>query len=66
MVSPTKRKLRQFERMEVNEMNKCLSFTFRGREKTAVFYKKTSLLLVQAALDHHPVKSPSHNNKIHF
>ena len=30
----------EFESMEVNEMNKYLSFMFRWQEKTAVFIRK--------------------------
>ena len=42
-------------------MNKCLSkFYFSVRRKDGSFYKKTGLLLVQAALNHH-LKSLPHN-----
>ena len=55
----------EFEGMEVNEMNKCLcKFYVSVRRKDGTFCNlKTSLLSVQAALDHH-LKSPLNTKKI--
>ena len=56
----------EFESMEVNEKNKCLSkFYVLVRRKDGSFHNlNNSLLSVRAALDHH-LKSPPHNkNKI--
>ena len=41
----------EFEAMEVNEMNKCLSkFYVSVRRKDGIFYKRNSLLSVRAKL----------------
>ena len=66
MVSLTNEFKTEFESMEVNESNKCLpKFNVSVTRKDGSFYKKTSLLSVRAALDHHP-KSPTLNEKVSF
>ena len=64
MVFPQQNELKTaFENMEVNGMNKCFSkFYVSARRKDGSFYKKTSLLSVQGALDH-LLKSRPHNEK---
>ena len=51
----------EFENMEIPEMNKCLSkFYVSARKKDGSNYKKTSLMSIRAALDHHLWSEP-HN-----
>jgi len=53
-----------FEIMEVNEMNKCLSkFYVSVSRKDGTYCKRNSLFSVRAALDRH-LKSPLYNKKI--
>ena len=55
-----------FETMEVNEMNKCLSkFYVSVRKKDGSYYKRNSLLSVRAVLDRH-LKSLPYNKKSSF
>ena len=53
----------EFENMEVEEMNKCLSkFYLSVRKQDGSFDKKTSLLSIREALDRQ-LKSPPYNKK---
>ena len=54
----------EFESMEVEEMNNCLSkFYLSARRKDGSYYKKTSLLSIRAALDRY-LRSPPFNKKV--
>ena len=53
----------EFEKMTVDEMNRCLSrFYVSVRKTDRANYKKTSLLAIRAAIDRH-LKSPPYNCK---